>query len=188
MHTQLTLATRMVRPGCTPCAPAARTSSCRGAQWRRVVAQNRSCRRHRRSCRRCVVRSPERSVPRVLWLPPAVSPLYRDIAQRLSRASVTIRPFVSRPSPPIVRPLHGHRSLLRAGWSCRGPCWPYHGAGSVVSWPSPGRVVAPRLRPGHTSPSQCHDTIHCIMTQMGSSPFLVSAPFFFSKFFLFHSC
>ena len=67
------------------------------------------------------------------------------------------------------------QAMLAVSWPCCGRI-----AGLVARQPS--RVVAPRLRPGHTSPAQCHDTIHCIVTQMGSSPFLVSASFFFFFF------
>ena len=55
-----------------------------------------------------------------------------------------------------------------------------------MSWLSPGRVVSPCLRPSHASPALCHDTIHCIVTQMGSSPFPVSfLHIFFSHLFFF---
>ena len=130
-------------------------------------------------------RAPARSLRSITAFPSAVSRLYRDTTQRPTRAFVTIRPFVSRPSLPTARSSRVRRSPLRAGWPCRRPCWSYRGTGSAVSWPSPDRVVAPRLRPGHTSPAQCHDTIHCIVTQMGSSPFPISTLFFFSTYIFF---
>ena len=43
----------------------------------------------------------------------------------------------------------------------------------------PGRVVAESPAPRPASPTLCHDTIHCIMTQMGSSPSGLCTFFFF---------
>ena len=161
-----------LRPGSTHSAvPQAQHRPCRRPSWPcralyRLAPRGRCC--TYRSLLRCIVA-----------LPLAVSRPYCYTTQRPSRVPVTIRPFVSRPSLLTARPSHACRSPLRAGLPCRRPCWSYRGAGSAASWPSPGRVEAPRLGPGHTSPSQCHDTIHCFVTQMGSSPFPVSAPFFF---------
>ena len=57
--------------------------------------------------------------------------------------------------------------------------WPYH----AVSWAWPGRIMAPTAVPT----ALCHDTIHCIVTQMGSSPSsrLLSRLFFHSFSFSF---
>ena len=67
---------------------------------------------------------------------------------------------------------------LRAGRPCRGlyrgPTTPCHGRGLAVSWPL-------QLCPA----ALCHDTIHCIVTQMGSSlsNCLLSRIFFSHHFF-----
>ena len=75
----------------------------------------------------------------------------------------------------IATPL-GQAMLAHAGWSCRGlyrgTTTPCRGRGLAVSWPL-------QLCPT----ALCHDTIHCIMTQMGSSP----SNCLLSRFFLFFS-
>ena len=70
---------------------------------------------------------------------------------------------------------------------------------SAVSWPSNGHIVAQArpcrgrvlavLWPLQLCPAaMCHDTIHCIVTQMGSSPFPISfLHIFFSHHFFSHS-
>ena len=140
---------------------------------------------HMPGCRQkcCAAHAPTRYAVGITALPPAVSRLYCDTTQWLSRASVTIHPFVSRPNLPTARPSRARRSSLGAGRPCR------------RLYSSPAECVAPPVAclsthrstvSWHGAPS-CHDTKHCIVTQhqMGSSPFLVSAPlfFFFNIFF-----
>ena len=157
----------------------------------RVAAHARPCRSAHPAISRAVPRTPCHRTAAHIAASCALSwrfpqPCRTRIATQPSgKAFVTILPFVSLPNLPTAKPSRECRSPLRAGRPCRRPCWSYRGAGSTVSWLSPGRVVAPRLRPGHTSPAQCHDTIHCIVTQMGSSPFPVSAPFYFLFFIFF---
>ena len=65
-----------------------------------------------------------------------------------------------------------------AGWPCRGlyrgPTMSCRGRGLAVSWPL-------QLCPA----TLCHDTIHCIVTHMGSSPSSCLLSFFFFTSFFF---
>ena len=135
-----------------------------------------------------------------------VTRLANQIA-RLSRYKdcIVTQPPVAKPSllsryKTLYRDTHPQWPGPRACAAC--PCtWAgrivgYIVAQPAISWPSDGRIVAqarpclgrvmaPWLRSGHASPALCHDTIHCIVTQMCSRPFPVSflRIFFFTPFF-----
>ena len=73
---------------------------------------------------------------RIVALPLVVSRPYQDTTQRPSRVPVTIRPFVSRHSPPTVRPSRAGCSPFCVGRPCRRPCWPSRGPAMAVSSPA----------------------------------------------------
>ena len=73
---------------------------------------------------------------------------------------------------------------FRAVLPYRGASLPYRGRAVAVSWRAAGRIVAPVAR----LVCLCHDSMHCIVTQMGSSPSsLCTSVFFFTSFFSSHS-
>ena len=202
--------------GCTPNRPWLRACTaprqCHGAHWRRVMAAPWPCRSLWSAlswpCRRCVT-ARTRALARLVAAPLGHdTSLYRNTTPCRAPCCACTTPyrslyrcpycdtnsapshhtiFVSRHSP-----YPGHTRTRAAACPARR---------SAVSWPSDGRIVA-QARPCRgrvlavSWPLQlcpaalCHDTIHCIVTQMGSSPFLVSFLhffFFFSHHFFSHS-
>ena len=134
MHQVHTLA----QPACTGrehWAQAARTVPCRGAQWRRIVAQHRPC-----------SRPPVAVSPRARARPCALPSLYRSTAARC----IAIQPsnqaasdhdtiYCIATQSPSNQALACAPLALERGLAVSWPIsWPYH----TVSWAWPGRIVA----------------------------------------------
>ena len=165
MHTQRTLAGRMLRPG------RARTKLRPAVSW----AVSRLWPAVSLSCRKCVVRRtlPCRSSPRSR---------YKFVSQQATcRVSCRAYHVPTRPcrsacttvSWPVLRHTQrpGYaRALPAVSQGLSAVSWPL----LAVSWPL-------QLCPA----ALCHDTIHCIVTQMGSNPSSLCFFFFFSLTFFF---
>ena len=117
----------------------------------------------------------------VLWcILRRIAALLRCIVTQRSPHSATIQNFCIATSASLAMRARSLSHALHACQLCRslyrGPAKPCRGRGLAVSWPL-------QLCPT----SLCHDTIHCIVTQMGSSSssWLLSSFFFFSLIFFF---
>ena len=126
-----------------------------------------------------VCRSPQRRI--VAHCCTISQPWLRCITTQRSPLSHDTMFCIATPPGQVMRT----RALLhapRAGRPCRGlyrgPTTPCRGCGLAVSWPLQLCLAA-----------LCHDKIHCIVTQMGSSPSssLLSRFFFSLIFFFSHS-
>ena len=129
-----------------------------------------------------------RALPRVSQRPYAVS---QGFERRIAACIAAILRHKSRPQPRynfcIATPSSA-RPRMRAA------ARPYARACRIVALP--GRIArlyhkharpyrGPYCMPSPASPTLCHNTIHCIVTQMGSSPFRCQKNiFFFSSFFV----
>ena len=116
----------------------------------------------------------------IVALPPAMWRLSHETTSRPICLLVMIQFIVSRHTTQAVRPSRAQLVLPREPAVSQAES-------SAVSWPSQA-VSWPRLAvswPLQLCPvALCHDTIHCIVTQMGNSPsslcFFFFSPFFFS--------
>ena len=152
VHTQRTMAARMVCPSYAHCAPAARALCC-------VVAHSVPCRRPPLGRLAAVPRAPLCAMPRVSQLFPRpcrarIETQTSTQAARLSRYTHLYRdPISQQPGPRALALARGpavSQAMLAVSWPllwpCRGPVQPYRGRACLAM---------------HTL---CHDTFHCIVT------------------------
>ena len=152
VHTQLTLAARMVRPGCAQCAQAVRARRALG----RVLAVPRPCRSLAWPCRRpCVARLHGRVVALCRDTTPCLMPLlvtihilYHDLAQR----------------PSFLLPYHDTNNCIVTHLNQSNPhlC---HDTKRCIATQSTS----------HPGPRPCHDTMLCIVTHLSSQAMSVRA-------------